>query len=77
MAMKREMQAMTRSTICGQGLVFDDHAVKPPRDGRFLVALKIVKVAASMERTIKLQLKLMPRRKNFATRTRNLIFWPC
>jgi hypothetical protein len=42
--------------------------------GRALVALKIEKVIESMERTIRLQLKFTPRRKNFAIRTLVFIF---
>ena len=39
-----------------------------------MVALKIAKVIESMERTIRLQLKLTPRRKNFVIRTLVFIF---
>jgi hypothetical protein len=44
------------------------------RDGRVFVALKIANAVAAMERTIKLQAKLMPRRKILAIRTRTLTF---
>lgn len=44
------------------------------RGGSDFVALKIVKVADSMEMMMSAHEKLMPRRKNLAIRTRALIF---
>ena len=38
------------------------------------MALKMEKAVASIERTMRLQAKLIPRRNIFATRTRILIF---
>jgi hypothetical protein len=68
------MHAMTSSVICGQVLLFGAHAGRPFRDGSALVALKIMKTAASIDMTINEQLKLTPRKTNFAIRTLVLIF---
>ena len=65
---------MLSKAICGHGLVPLAHGGKLLRGGRFLVALKMVKVVAIMERTMSEQLKLTPRRKNLAARTRILAF---
>lgn len=70
-----EMQAMTRSKIWGQIFWFSAHGGRPFRVGRCFVALKMEKVVASIERTIRLHAKLIPRRKIFATRTRILTFY--
>ena len=72
--MRREMQAIDRSRAWGQTLVLSAHAGRLFRRGRFFVAWKMEKTVASMERTIRLQAKLMPRRKIFAMRTRTLTF---
>ena len=72
------MQAMTRMVICGQvawpaaqgGNLFEFMS----RGGSDLVALKMVKVAESMDRTIREQEKLTPRRRILAILTRVLIF---
>lgn len=73
--MNSETEAMTRSVICGQVEVFVAHGGRLFLGARFLVALKMAKTVASMARTIRLQAKLMPRRKIFAIRTRTLIFY--
>lgn len=65
---------MTRSVICGHGLVPWAQAGRLFRAGRALVELKMVKVVESMERTMRLQLKLVPRSTIFAIRTRNFTF---
>ena len=72
--MKSEMQAITRSVICGQTGVFFAHGGRLFLGAKVLVALKIANTVASMESTIKLQAKLMPLRKIFAMRTRVLTF---
>ena len=51
------------------------HAGRPLREGRALLALKMVSVVARIARTIKLQPKFTKRRNILAIRTRNLIFW--
>lgn len=70
---------MERTTICGQVFVLGaqgDNVVEPLLSSAIdLVLLKMVKDVESMERTIKLQLKLTPRRANLAIRTRVLIFY--
>lgn len=60
---------MTSKVICGQIFCRGAHGVAVPLAGRDLEALKIVKVAEIIESTIRLQLKLTPRRAIFATRT--------
>jgi hypothetical protein len=65
---------MTISKTWGQIFWLSCHGVKPLRLGRCFVALKMEKAVASMERTIRLQAKLIPRRNIFATRTRSLTF---
>src|SRR5689334_16161730 len=72
--MASDTQAMTSSVICGQVLLFGAQAGSPFRGGSALVALKIVKTAASMESTMSEQLKLTPLSTNLAIRTRVLIF---
>jgi hypothetical protein len=72
--MKSDKQAMTRRVICGQVLLFGAHAGNPFRAGNALVALKMVNVAESIDRTMSEQLKLTPLRTNFAIRTRVLTF---
>jgi hypothetical protein len=69
-----EMQAMTRSKTWGQIFCAGAQGGRLFLLGRCLVALKMEKAVASIERTIRLQAKLMPRRNIFATRTRILIF---
>lgn len=72
--MNSEMEAMTRRVICGHVLVPTAHGGRLFRAGIVFVALKIEKTVASMERTIRLQAKLMPRRKILAIRTRTFTF---
>jgi hypothetical protein len=55
--------------------VFAAHAGRLFRGARCLVALKMAKTVASIERTIRLQAKLIPRRNIFAIRTRVLTFY--
>lgn len=74
MDMTREMQAMVSRRIWGQVLVLLAHGGRPLRGARVLVALKMANAVAIMERTIREQAKLTPRRKIFASRTRTLIF---
>lgn len=74
MDISSEIQAMVRRRICGQVLVFSAHGGRLFRFGRAFVAWKIASAVASMDRTIRLQAKLMPRRKIFAILTRTLTF---
>lgn len=60
---------MTSKVICGQVFWLTAHGVAALLGGRDLEALNIVKVAESIESTMRLQLKLTPRRAIFATRT--------
>lgn len=60
---------MTSKVICGQTFWLGAHGVAVPLAGIDLEALKIVKVAEIIESTIRLQLKLTPRRAIFAMRT--------
>lgn len=69
------MDAMVRSMTCGQIFWFSAHGGRLLRGGSDLVALKIVKVAESIEIMIRAHEKLIPRRKNLAIRTRALIFY--
>ena len=71
----REMQEMVRRVTCGQITVVGAQAGRVLRGGRCRVARKMAKVDASMERTIKLQLKLTPRKTSLAMRTRIFTFW--
>lgn len=66
--------AIEISKTWGQIFWFSAHGGKLFRGGSDFVALKIVKVADSMEMMMSAQEKLMPRRKNLAIRTRALIF---
>ena len=68
------MQAITKSVIWGQGLVFGAHAGKLLRAGKALLALKIINVADTIDKTIKLQLKFTPLKTTLARRTRNFTF---
>lgn len=70
----REMTAIDSRSICGQIFVLSAHGGRPFLFGRFFVALKMANAVAIMERTMRLQAKLIPRRKIFAIRTRILIF---
>ena len=65
---------MVKSKICGHGLELADHAGRPFRGGRALVALKIINVVETKARTIKEQEKLTPRSHILAIRTRVLTF---
>jgi len=73
MQMQREMQAQTKTTICGQTLVFSAQVGRLLSDGSALVALKIEKEAASIDKIMRLQLKLTPRSASLAMRTRIFI----
>jgi len=73
--MTREAQEMQMRVICGQVDWPRAQTGRLLRGGSILVALKIEKVVESIERTMREQLKLTPRRKNLATRTRVLTFW--
>jgi hypothetical protein len=55
--------------------VFSAHGGRLFRGARVFVALKTANAVATMERTIRLQAKLMPRRKILAIRTRTLTFY--
>jgi hypothetical protein len=74
MHMNREMHEMTRSVICGQVELPSAQGGRLFRCGSAFVALKIENVVASIESTMRLQLKLTPRRMNFAIRTLVLDF---
>ena len=69
------MQAMTKRRIWGQVLVFSAHGGRLFRLGSAFVAWKTASAVASMERTMRLQAKLIPRRKIFAILTRTLTFY--
>ena len=71
----RDSDETTRSTICGQICWPRAHGGRLLRGGRVLVVLKMVNDVESMDSTIRAQLKLTPRRKNLATRTRFLTFY--
>ena len=73
--MRSEMQAMTKRRIWGQVLVFSAHGGRLFRLGSAFVAWKTASAVASMERTMRLQAKLIPRRKIFAILTRTLTFY--
>lgn len=66
---------MTRTVICGHLTVVVDQAGRPFLAGRALVALKMLKVVLSMERTINEQEKLTPRSTIFAILTRVFTFY--
>jgi len=72
--MRRETLEITMSVIWGQGLVPGAHAGKLLRAGNVLVALKIINVADSIDKTIKLQLKFTPLKTILAKRTRTFTF---
>ena len=71
---RREMQEMTSKMICGHGLVVLAQAGRLFRAGIDFVALKMVNVVLSMDKTISEQEKLTPRSTILAMRTRVLIF---
>lgn len=75
----RDTQAITSTVICGHVFCPIAHGGNlfelTRRGGRDFVALKMVNVALSIERTMSEQEKLTPRRKNFAMRTRVLILY--
>jgi hypothetical protein len=56
-------------------LVFSAHGGRLFRGASVFVALKMANAVATMESTIRLQAKLMPRRKILAIRTRTLTFY--
>ena len=70
-----ETQAIDSMVIWGQICCLGAQAVAVPLADRPLVALNIVKVEESIARTIRLQLKLTPRKHILAMRTRVLIFY--
>ncbi len=61
--------------LLGPGIRIVSQAGRPFWAGSDLVALKMANEVESMERMIKLQLKLTPRRANLAIRTLVLIFY--
>lgn len=71
----RETQAIERTSFWGHVLVFSAQDGILLWLGSALVALKIAKEADTMERMMREQLKLTPRRANLANRTRALIFY--
>ena len=64
---------MVRRVICGHFCVPCAQTGKLPRLASDLELLKMLNVVESMESTMRLQLKLVPRRAIFAMRTRVLI----
>src|SRR5690242_13970113 len=70
-----EIQAMVRRRIWGQVLVLSAQGGRLLRFGSDFVAWKMASAVAIMERTMRLQAKLMPRRKIFAILTRTLTFY--
>jgi hypothetical protein len=70
-----ETQEMHSRTICGHVDVPDAQGGRLLRAGSCLVALKMENVVASMERTMRLQLKLTPRSIIFAIRTLVFTFY--
>ena len=71
----RETMEMARTVYWGQVLVVVAQAGRLLRGGRWRVALKMVKVVLSMERTMSEQEKLVQRRTILAMRTRVFTFW--
>src|SRR5271156_4642941 len=71
----RLTQEITRTVIWGQVLVPVAQTGRLLRGGSERVALKMEKVVESMDRTMREQEKLTPRRTILARRTRVLIFW--
>jgi len=71
----RETQAMANTSFWGQVFVFLAHDGIPLCEGSVLVALKMEKEAESIDRMIRLQLKLTPLSANLAMRTLALIFY--
>ena len=65
---------MQRRVICGHVFWPCAQGGKELREGMAFVALNMEKVVESMERTMRLQLKLTPRRAILAIRTRVLTF---
>lgn len=65
---------MARMTFCGHVFVPSAQAGRLLRAGKALVALKMVNVTETMERTMRLQLKFTPLRMNFAILTLVLTF---
>ena len=65
---------MHKRVICGHVFWCGAHAGELLLVGRLRVALKMEKVVESIARTMRLQLKLTPRRAIFAIRTRVLTF---
>lgn len=61
-------------TFCGHVFVPSAQAGRLLRAGRAFVALKMLNVTETMDRTMRLQLKFTPLRMNFAIRTRVLTF---
>lgn len=68
------IDAIVRRRTCGQIFWFSAHGGRLLRGGNAFVALKMVKVALSIEMMMSAHEKLMLRRKNLAMRTRALIF---
>ncbi len=72
--MARETQAMQSRVTCGHIWCPNAQGGNLFRGGMAFVALNMEKVVESMDKTMRLQLKLTPRRANFAIRTRILTF---
>lgn len=68
------MHESARISFCGHVSVFVAQGGRPFFGGSALVELKMAKDVDSMDRMIRLQLKLTPRNANLAMRTRVLIF---
>lgn len=75
MQMSSDKQDAASVKACGTMLVFSAQAGRPFLAVKDLVALKMEKVEPNMASTIRLQLKLTPRRANLAIRTLVLTFW--
>ena len=69
-----DTQAMHKRVICGHVFCLVAHGGEPPLGGNAFDELNIVKVAESMDKTMRLQLKLTPRKAILAIRTRVLTF---
>ena len=70
----KDTHEIVSKVICGHFCVPCAQTGKLPRLGMPLEALKMLKVVDNIDRTMRLQLKLVPRRAIFAIRTRVLIF---
>ena len=71
--MTREMQATVRSRMVGHLTVSEDHAGRPLREGKLVVAWTMVRAEAIIARTMSEHEKLVMRRAILAIRTRTLM----